>query len=175
MGIEIERKFLIDTDKLPPLPHGYTIKQGYILTADHTTVRVRIRNQDAFLTIKGKSTGASRLEFEYPIPLHDAHDMLEALCQSAVVEKTRYLVEHEGHTWEVDVFEGSNKGLVVAEVELDCEEETFALPSWVTKEVTDDIRYFNSNLIDNPLQRMAVGRSALPIGNALGVHHSNNL
>ncbi len=150
MGIEIERKFLIDTDKLPPLTNSYTIKQGYIQTVDHTTVRVRIRNQDAFLTIKGKSVGASRLEFEYPIPLQDANDMLEALCQSSVIEKMRYLVEHEGHTWEVDVFERSNKGLVVAEVELDSEEEAFTLPSWVSKEVTNDIRYFNSNLVDNP-------------------------
>ena len=153
MGIEIERKFLIDIDKLPPLTNGYSIKQGYIQTADHTTVRVRIRNQDAFLTIKGKSVGASRLEFEYPIPLQDANDMLDALCQSSVIEKTRYLVEHEGHTWEVDIFEGSNKGLVVAEVELDSEEEVFTLPSWVTKEVTDDIRYFNSNLVENPYSK----------------------
>ncbi len=150
MGIEIERKFLIDTDKLPPLTNSYTIKQGYIQTVDHTTVRVRIRDQDAFLTIKGKSVGASRLEFEYPIPLQDANDMLEALCQSSVIEKMRYLVEYEGHTWEVDVFEGSNKGLVVAEVELDSEEEAFTLPSWVTKEVTDDVRYFNSNLVEHP-------------------------
>ncbi len=150
MGIEIERKFLIDTNKLPPLTNGYTIKQGYIQTADHTTVRVRIRNQDAFLTIKGKSVGASRLEFEYPIPLQDANDMLNALCQSSVINKTRYLVEHEEHTWEVDVFEGSNKGLVVAEVELESEDEAFTLPSWITKDVTDDIRYFNSNLVENP-------------------------
>ncbi|SFV55555.1 hypothetical protein MNB_SV-8-344 [hydrothermal vent metagenome] len=131
MGIEIERKFLINTDKLPPLTNGYTIEQGYIQTADHTTtVRVRIRNTEAFLTIKGKSTGASRLEFEYPIPLQDAQNMLDALCQSSVIEKTRYLVEHEGHVWEVDVFEGSNKGLVVAEVELKSEDEAFTLPSW---------------------------------------------
>ena len=87
--------------------------------------------------------GASRLEFEYPIPLQDANDMLEALCQSAVVEKVRYLLAHEGHTWEVDVFEGSNEGLVVAEVELDSEGEAFTLPSWVSEEVTDDVRYFN--------------------------------
>ncbi len=150
MGIEIEHKFLIDTDKLPALDNGYTIKQGYIQTVDHTTVRVRIRNQDAFLTIKGKSVGASRLEFEYPIPLQDANEMMNKLCQSSVIDKTRYLVKHEGHVWEVDIFEGSNKGLVVAEVELDSEEETFTLPNWVTKEVTDDIRYFNSNLVKNP-------------------------
>ena len=150
MGIEIERKFLTDTNKLPPLQNGYTIKQGYIQTVDHTTVRVRIRNNEAFLTIKGKSVGASRLEFEYPIPLQDANDMLDNLCQTSVIDKTRYLVEHERHVWEVDVFEGSNKGLIVAEVELDSEEEAFSLPSWVTQEVTDDVRYFNSNLVENP-------------------------
>jgi len=148
MSIEIERKFLIDTDKLPPLQNGYTIKQGYIQTVDHTTVRVRIRNEEAFLTIKGKSIGASRLEFEYPIPLQDANDMLDNLCQASVIDKTRYLVEHEGYVWEVDVFEGSNKGLVVAEVELDSEDEAFSLPSWVVQEVTDDTRYFNSNLVE---------------------------
>jgi adenylate cyclase len=150
MGIEIERKFLIDTDKLPALQNGYTIKQGYIQTVDHTTVRVRIRNNEAFLTIKGKSVGASRLEFEYPIPLQDANNMLDNLCQTSVIDKTRYLVEYEEHVWEVDVFEGSNKGLVVAEVELDSEHEAFCLPSWVTQEVTDDIRYYNSNLVENP-------------------------
>ena len=150
MGIEIERKFLIDTDKLPPLHNGYTIKQGYIQTVDHTTVRVRIRNDEAFLTIKGKSIGASRLEFEYPIPLQDANNMLDNLCQISVIAKMRYLVEYERHVWEVDVFKGSNKGLIVAEVELDNEEEAFSLPNWVTEEVTDDIRYFNSNLIKNP-------------------------
>ncbi len=150
MGIEIERKFIIDINKLPPLTNGYTIKQGYIQTEDYTTVRVRIRNKDAFLTIKGKNRGASRLEFEYPIPLQDANDMLEALCQSSLVEKTRYLVKYEGHIWEVDIFEGRNKGLIVAEVELDSEDEAFKLPNWVTKEVTDDIRYFNSNLVKHP-------------------------
>jgi adenylate cyclase len=150
MGVEIERKFLIDRDKLETLKNGYQITQGYIKTIDHTTVRVRIRDKDAFLTIKGKSTGASRLEFEYPIPLLDANDMLTNLCQTSFIEKTRYLVKHEGHVWEVDIFEGSNKGLVVAEVELGSENETFSLPNWVTKEVTDDMRYFNSNLIENP-------------------------
>jgi len=150
MGIEIERKFLIDTNKLPTLTNGYCIKQGYIQTVDHTTVRVRTRDKEAFLTLKGKSVGASRLEFEYPIPLQEANDMLDNLCQTAFVDKTRYLVNHEGHLWEVDIFEGNNKGLIVAEVELESENETFTLPNWVTKEVTNDIRYFNSNLIKNP-------------------------
>lgn len=150
MGVEIECKFLIDKTKLPTLKNGYAIKQGYIQTADHTTVRIRIRDKEAFLTIKGKSRGASRLEFEYPIPLKDAEEMLTNLCQSSHIEKTRYLVEHEGHTWEIDVFEGSNKGLIVAEIELESENEDFSLPEWVSEEVTHDTRYFNSNLIERP-------------------------
>lgn len=152
MGVEIECKFLIDKAKLPRLKNGYTIKQGYIQTVDHTTVRIRIRDKEAFLTIKGKSQGASRLEFEYPIPLNDAQEMLTNLCHSSLIEKTRYLVVHEGHTWEVDVFEGSNKGLIVAEIELEREDEDFSLPEWVSKDVTHDARYFNSNLIERPYQ-----------------------
>lgn len=150
MGVEIERKFLVDNNKLPHLINGYTIKQGYIQTVNHTTVRIRIRDKEAFLTIKGKNEGATRLEFEYPIPLHDANDMLNTLCETSFIDKTRYLVEHEGHTWEVDIFEGNNKGMIVAEIELKSEEEDFSLPGWVTQEVTDDIRYFNSNLITHP-------------------------
>ena len=150
MGIEIERKFLIDTEKLGTLENGYQIKQGYIQTVDYTTVRVRIRDKDAFLTIKGKSEGATRLEFEYPIPLKDANDMLDNLCQTSFIDKTRYLLKHEGHVWEIDIFEGENKGLVVAEIELKSEDEAFTFPNWVTQEVTDDNRYFNSNLIENP-------------------------
>ncbi len=150
MGIEIECKFLIDETKLPTLKNGYIIKQGYIQTVDHTTVRIRIRDKEAFLTIKGKSQGASRLEFEYPIPLSDAQEMLSNLCHSSLIEKTRYLVEHKGHTWEVDVFEGSNKGLIVAEIELESKDEDFSLPEWVSEEVTYDARYFNSNLVERP-------------------------
>ena len=150
MGVEIERKFLVDETLLPELTNGYTIKQGYIQTVDHTTVRIRIRDKEAFLTIKGKSQGASRLEFEYPIPLSDAQEMLTNLCHTSLIEKTRYLVEHEGHTWEVDLFDGSNKGLIIAEIELESEDEEFSLPAWITKEVTDDVRYFNSNLIQRP-------------------------
>lgn len=153
MGVEIEHKFLIDTDKLPTLQNGYIIKQGYIQTIDHTTVRVRIKDKEAFLTIKGKSVGASKLEFEYPIPLQDANDMLDNLCQTTFIDKTRYLIHHEGHLWEIDVFEGSNKGLIIAEIELEREAEIFTLPDWVTKEVTDDSRYFNSNLTEHPFSK----------------------
>jgi adenylate cyclase len=152
MGVEIERKFLIDKTKLPTLKNGYAIKQGYIQTVEQTTVRIRIRDKDAFLTIKSKSQGASRLEFEYHIPLSDAQEMLTNLCHASRVEKTRYLIEHEGHTWEVDIFEGSNKGLIIAEIELKSEGETFSLPEWVTEEVTQDERYFNVNLVEHPYQ-----------------------
>ena len=150
MGVEIERKFLLDETKMPTLKNGYIIKQGYIQTVDHTTVRIRIRDKEAFLTIKGKSQGAKRLEFEYPIPLNDAQEMLSNLCHTSLIEKTRYLIEHEGHTWEVDVFEGSNKGLIVAEIELENEDEAFSLPEWANKEVTHDERYFNANLVERP-------------------------
>jgi len=150
MGIEIERKFLINKELLPELKNGYTIKQGYIPTRDHTTVRIRIRDKEAFLTIKGKSEGVTRLEFEYPIPLADAQAMLTNLCATSFIDKTRYLIEHKGHTWELDVFEGANRGLIVAEIELESEEESFALPEWASKEVTYDVRYFNSQLIENP-------------------------
>ena len=106
MGIEIERKFLVDINKLPKLTNGHTIKQGYIQTQDYTTVRIRISEKEAFLTIKSKNKGASRLEFEYPIPLLDAQEMLMHICQDTVVEKTRYLIPYNGHTWELDIFEG---------------------------------------------------------------------
>ena len=150
MGVEIERKFLVDETKLPTLTEGYTIKQGYIQTANFNTVRVRIRDKEAFLTLKSSSQGSKRLEYEYSIPLQDAQEVLENLCQKPFIDKKRYLIEHQGHAWELDIFEGENKGLIVAEVELQSEDETFALPEWVEKEVTEDKRYANSNLIANP-------------------------
>lgn len=155
MGVEIERKFLIDKNSLGPLSNGYQIKQGYIQTIDLTTVRVRIRDEEAFLTLKSKNQGTSRLEFEYPIPLKDANEMLSKFCHSARVEKTRYLISHQGHTWEIDVFEGENKGLVVAEIELQSEDETFILPKWVKEEVSNDARYYNANLIEYPYSQWA--------------------
>lgn len=150
MAVEIERKFLVDETLLPQLTNGYTIKQGYIQTAGLNTVRVRVRDDKAFLTLKSSSKGVTRLEFEYAIPLEDAEEMLENLCQKPFIDKKRYLIEHEGHTWELDIFEGDNKGLIVAEVELESEDEPFVLPEWVKEEVTTDKRYANSNLIQNP-------------------------
>ncbi|QOY51069.1 CYTH domain-containing protein [Candidatus Sulfurimonas baltica] len=153
MGLEIERKFLIDIDKVENLQNGYEIKQGYIQTKDKTTVRVRVRGDEAFITIKGKNVGASRVEFEYSIPLDDANEMLEKLCLKPFIDKKRYLVEHKNHTWEIDVFYNENEGLIVAEVELEDENESVELPEWVVKEVTGDARYYNSNLLENPFSK----------------------
>ncbi|MDD2828118.1 MAG: CYTH domain-containing protein [Sulfuricurvum sp.] len=150
MAYEIERKFLVDISKIDTLDEGYIIKQGYIETTNKTTVRVRIRDQNAFLTIKGENNGIKRLEFEYEIPLDDANVMLEKLCLKSVIDKTRYELKVGNHVWEIDIFHGINKGLIVAEIELNDENETFDIPDWVTKEVTSERKYHNSNLILNP-------------------------
>ncbi|RXJ68580.1 adenylate cyclase [Halarcobacter ebronensis] len=150
MALEIEKKFLVDMSELDNLPSGIDIKQGYIKTTDNSVVRVRIKGNKGFLTIKGKNSGASRLEFEYEIPYDDANEMLEKLCSKPIIDKTRYEIRYENHLWELDIFYGENEGLIVAEIELEDEKEQFALPSWVTKEVTEDIRYFNNQLMENP-------------------------
>lgn len=150
MAQEIERKFLIDIDKIGNLENGYEIKQGYIQTKDKTVVRVRVKGEEAFMTIKGENIGATRLEYEYAIPLKDANEMLEKLCTKPFIDKTRYLLQHKNHTWEIDIFHKENDGLIVAEVELESENETVELPNWIVKEVTDDSRYYNSNLLENP-------------------------
>jgi len=152
MAKEIERKFLIDLDKLGPLESGSLIKQGYIPTTDNTAVRVRLTDQRAFLTLKGENDGVTRSEFEYEIPACDATQIIAELCSGLVVEKTRYLVEESGHTWEIDVFDGENTGLVVAEIELKSESEHFEIPSWVTREVSGEFKYYNSSLIKNPFK-----------------------
>ena len=152
MALEIERKYLIDLEKITPLENGIRIKQGYLSTDKNAVVRVRVKNDKAYLTIKGSNSGIARLEFEYEIPLDEANEMLEKLCQKPVIDKTRYLINHENHTWEVDVFYGDNEGLVVAEVELSSEDEHINLPSWVKEEVSHDDRYFNSNLMKLPFK-----------------------
>ena len=149
MAQEIERKFLVDPSKLPQLSSCYTIKQGYI-AASGATVRVRIRDNEAFLTLKGKAEGLTRSEFEYSIPVTDAEAMLSELCIHPFISKKRYFVEHEGHTWELDIFEGENEGLIVAEIELESETEPFVKPDWVTEEVSHDPRYRNACLVSHP-------------------------
>ena len=150
MGQEIERKFLLRNDNWRKAANaGTRIRQGYLSEVPERTVRVRVIGETGFLTVKGKNEGSVRAEFEYPIPVADARALL-ALCLPPLVEKTRYLVMHEGHTWEIDVFEGANAGLVVAEVELRSETEPISLPDWIGREVTSDTRYYNSNLRTHP-------------------------
>lgn len=156
MATEIERKFLIDPKKLPPLPQPMIIKQGYI-PADKVTVRVRLADEKAFLTLKGKAVKLSRSEFEYPIPYDDAVAMISELCAPPLIEKKRYRLSYEGHVWEVDIFEGENRGLFMAEVELEAEDEAVVLPPWVTKEVSHDRRYSNANLRIHPFSEFRDG------------------
>lgn len=149
MASEIERKFLVDTTLWVPRGAGTPYTQGYLSSAKERTVRVRKEGDRAVLTIKGPTRGVTRLELEYPIPLADAESMFD-LCERPLVEKIRHVEQHGGHTWEIDVFAGDNAGLVVAEIELADEDEAFDLPAWAIREVSDDPRYYNANLIANP-------------------------
>jgi len=151
MATEIERKFLFDPAKLPPLSAPADIKQGYI-PAEGATVRVRMKGEKAYLTIKGKAmeNRLARSEFEYAVPPEDALAMLQELCAKPLIEKKRYELVYEGHLWELDFFEGENEGLYLAEVELESENEAVVLPPWVTLEVTHDRRYYNANLRLHP-------------------------
>lgn len=154
MGKEIERKFLVVPGAWRPDPAGGTrYRQGYLSTDPARVVRVRTDGERGFLTIKGRTTGFTRTEFEYPIPREDADAMLDHLSAGALIEKTRYRVDFAGRLWEVDVFEGENAGLVVAEVELPGETAAVTLPPWAGEEVSHDPRYFNSNLVQHPYTR----------------------
>jgi adenylate cyclase len=153
MAVEIERKYLVMGQPWLEVP-GVVYRQGYLNRDKTRTVRVRVAGEAAFLTIKGVNVGATRAEFEYPIPLADAEALL-ALCDGPLIEKTRYLLDHAGTRWELDVFAGDNAGLVVAEVELASEDQAFAKPDWLGDEVTQDARYFNSNLAVHPYCRWA--------------------
>ena len=149
MSIEIERKFLVTNENWKAEAKGILYRQGYLNSEKTRTVRVRTIEQKAFLTIKGISTGAKRAEFEYEIPLTDALALLE-LCEKPIISKHRYKLDFEGMIWEIDKFHGENEGLIVAEIELESEMQTFVLPNFIGKEVTGDTRYFNSNLIKHP-------------------------
>ncbi|MBQ1699867.1 MAG: CYTH domain-containing protein [Bacteroidales bacterium] len=153
MAFEIERKFLVKGDYKDSVTKSDHIVQGYIATLGPKTVRIRIRGDKGYITIKGKSnaTGVSRFEWEKEIPLGDAVQLMD-LCDGGVVEKVRHLVPFAGHTFEVDEFLGDNSGLTVAEVELRSEDEVFDRPSWLGEEVTQDRRYRNSNLLVHPFK-----------------------
>ena len=151
MGTEIERKFLVTGSEWKN-GTGVAYCQGYVNRSKERTVRVRIAGELAFLTIKGAVQGIARAEFEYPIPLQDAEQLLK-LCDGPLIQKMRYIVEYAGKRWEVDEFFGDNQGLVVAEIELQDENDTFACPAWVGREVSHDARYFNSNLASHPYSK----------------------
>lgn len=151
MATEIERKFLVQGDFSKEAVNATRIVQGYICSLPGRTVRIRIRNDEGFLTIKGPSDekGLSRYEFEQKIPLADATELLQ-LCEPGAIDKVRHLIPYGKHTWEVDVFHGANEGLTLAEIELSSEDESFDRPAWLGEEVSGDKRYYNSMLTKYP-------------------------
>ena len=151
MGIEIERKFLLNNDSWRgQVERRLDIRQGYLHRADDSAIRVRVSGDKAHVNIKKTSDGIRRLEYEYDIPLVDALEMLEQVAIRPIIEKTRHEVRSGKHLWEIDEFHGDNAGLVVAEIELDAVDEPFERPGWLGEEVSHDRRYFNSNLILHP-------------------------
>jgi adenylate cyclase len=150
VGVEIERKFLLKGNAWRTLAQPVLLRQGYLSLDPARTVRVRIEGAAGTLTIKGKNAGATRGEWEYPVPVLEAAELLDNLCQRPLIEKYRRRIEYKGHTWEVDEFLGENAGLAVAEIELAREDEAFDKPDWIGEEVTGDARYYNSSLIRTP-------------------------
>jgi len=152
MPLEIERKFLVNPDFQKALSGGIFIRQGYLATSEITTVRVRIKGDLGYFSVKGPpdESGMVRLEFEYEIPLADAQTIIDTFCGNRVLEKVRYVIRIGEHDWEVDVFHGRNAGLILAEVELNAVDEPLKYPEWIGYEVTGDDRYYNRTLIDNP-------------------------
>ena len=150
MSLEIERKFLVADPSVVEGLQGERLVQAYIAATARATVRVRIAGESAWLTLKGATTGISRRELEYPIPVADAEVCLAELCTDGVVSKTRYRIPQGAHVWEVDVFDGANEGLMLAEIELASPDEAFDRPAWLGPEVSGDERYFNSQLAERP-------------------------
>jgi len=153
MGTEIERKFLVDHKKWRELskPEGTNYRQGYLVDEANKTIRVRIAGENGFITIKGSTTGITRKEYEYKIPVADAVELIARFSVSEV-EKKRYRITFEGKLWEVDEFLGNNEGLIMAEIELRQEDEAFKKPDWISQEVSDDLRYYNSYLAKVPFK-----------------------
>ena len=148
MALEIERKFLVTGNDWRD-GVGVQFSQGYLNRDKNRTVRVRVAGNQGFLTIKGATSGATRTEFEYEIPVSDAESLLK-MCEGPIIQKVRRNIDYKGFKWEVDEFQGDNLGLVVAEIELSDENQPFEKPSWIGKEVTYDARYFNANLAQHP-------------------------
>ena len=150
MATEIERKYLVKGDEWRRFGAATEFRQGYLSTVKERVVRVRVIGTQGFLTVKGITVGGMRSEYEYEIPVDDARLMLAELCEQPIIEKNRYVVDWAGTPWEIDEFLGVNAGLIVAEVELDDADQEIEMPPWVGDDVTEDPRYFNSNLIARP-------------------------
>lgn len=151
MAIEIERKFLLRDDSWhDSADEGVLIRQGYLAGSEKSSIRIRVADDKANINIKSATLDITRQEYEYPIPLAEANEMLDTLCEGPLIEKTRYHVHHEKHLWEIDVFSGDNRGLIVAEVELGSADEDFERPNWLGEEVSDDARYYNVCLVKHP-------------------------
>lgn len=151
MAIEIERKYLLANESWrEQVQSSQPMRQGYMIGSEKASVRVRISGNSAKLNIKSAELGITRKEYEVDLPLDDAREILDSLCQKPVLEKTRYLVPMGKHTWEIDEFEGENQGLIVAEIELSSVDEEFAKPDWLGAEVSDDPRYYNVSLAKHP-------------------------
>jgi len=146
---EIERKFLVKNKLWEPINEGFFIQQGFLNTAKERVVRIRLKGDKAFLTVKGKIEGITRKEFEYEIPYKEGKQLLD-LCEFSLIEKTRYHFHYKEMLWEVDEFYGDNKGLIIAEIELENEAQVFEKPDWLGEEVTQDFRYYNNNLTKFP-------------------------
>jgi adenylate cyclase len=151
MPTEIERKYLIKNDGWKSsVKQGTRYIQGYLVGSRHASVRIRIEGDRAFINIKSATLGVRRQEYEYPVPVEEAREILETLCEKPLIEKTRYEIGYQGLEWEIDVFEAENKGLIVAEVELDSEDQEIVLPDWCGEEVSDNPRYYNVSLVKHP-------------------------
>jgi len=155
MAREIERKFIVVGTTWKAGALGVRFRQGYLSTVKERTVRVRTEGTRAVLTVKGPTSGITRLEFEYEIPLDEANRMLDELCERPLVDKTRYRVDVGGLIWEIDEFHGDNDGLVLAEIELTSPDQAFVRPAWIGREVSYDPRYFNANLVAHPYRTWA--------------------
>jgi adenylate cyclase len=150
---EIERKFLVKGDGWRGQDPGQQYRQGYLSTTKERTVRVRMAGPKGFITVKGINLGAIRSEYEYEIPISDANEMLDHLCQRPLIEKTRYRIGIGDVTWEIDEFDGENRGLITAEIELKDENQAISIPEWIGQEVTGDPRYYNANLVAQPFSK----------------------
>lgn len=151
MAIEIERKYRISNDSWRDEVHeSHRIRQGYLATTDRSSTRVRVSGQQATINIKQAIPGTTRLEYEYVIPISDAKELLDKLCERPLLEKTRHIIIHGDITWEIDEFHGDNQGLIIAEVELTSEKQGFTQPQWLGDEVTNEVRFYNVSLLSEP-------------------------